>query len=130
MRVRFLTHSTPVERDRTLQRLRLVGISLALLAVALAGVALWLALDNPTISQTSRGDYTCLAPWDTVLNDASNYPGGEPPPDGDEIAERCREAGEQRFDTAVIFLVAAGVLAVAAGVVGLVVYRRDRRPLT
>ena len=118
-----------MERDRTPRRRRLVGISLALLAVVLAGVALWLALDNPTISHTSRGDYTCLAPWDTVLNDANNYPGGEPPPDGDQIAERCREAGEQRFDTAAIFLVAAGVLAVAAGAVGLVAYRRDRRPL-
>lgn len=107
--------------------LRVLGISLALVAVVLAGVALWLALDNPTISDTSRGEYTCLAPWDTVLNDADNYPGGEPPRDGDQIAERCREAGEERFNTAVMVLVGAGVVAVAAGVVGVVAHRRDRR---
>lgn len=100
------------------------------MAVVLAGVGLWLALDNPTINNTSRGDrYSCLAPWDTVLNDANNYPGGEAPPDGDQIAERCRDAGRERFDTAVILLVGSGVVALAAGTVGLVAYRRDRRPL-
>ena len=119
-----------MERDRTLPRLRLGGFSLALLALALACGALWPALDNPTISNTSRGDnYPCLAPYDTVLNDANNFPGGESPPNGDQIAERCREAGEHRFDTATTRLVAGGVAAVAAGVIGLVAYRLDRRSL-
>ena len=102
---------------------------LALAALGLVVVAFWLSVDNPTIEKTSRGaDYTCLAPWDTVLNRADNYPGGEPPPDGEKIASRCREAGEERFESAVGFAVAAGAVALAAGVVGLVTYRRDRRP--
>lgn len=103
-------------------------MALAIAACVICVVALWLAVDNPTISGTSRGDYPCLAPWDTVLNDADNYPGGEPPPDDDEIAARCREAGEQRFHQAVTVGVAAGGVAIAAGVVGLLAYRRDRRP--
>ena len=46
-------------------------VVLGLLAGALAVTAIWLAFDNPDIDGTSRGDdYTCLAPWDTVLNDA------------------------------------------------------------
>jgi hypothetical protein len=86
---------------------------LGLAAVALAVTAVWLTFDNPVIDGTSRGDdYTCLAPWDTVLNDADNFPGGEPPPDGEEIAEDCREAGRERFDMAVASGSAAVVLAV------------------
>lgn len=105
--------------------------SVALLAIALAGVALLLAVDNPAISHTARGDkYACLAPWDTVLNDADNYPGGEPPTDGDQIEQRCRQAGEDRFKTAMVLAAASGAVAVTAGVVGLVARRRDRRPTT
>jgi len=118
-----------VERDETLQRLRVGRAVLVFAALGLVVVALWLSVDNPTIEKTTRGaEYTCLAPWDTVLNRASNYPGGEPPPDGDQIASRCRDAGEERFSTAVRFGVAAGAVAVVAGLVGLVTYRRDRRP--
>jgi hypothetical protein len=70
-------------------------------------------LDNPDIDGTSRGDsYTCLAPWDTVLNGADNFPGGEPPSDGQEIASRCREAGQERFVMAVVVGSAAVVLPV------------------
>ena len=71
--------------------------TLGLVSVSLAITAIWLVLHNPTIEGTSRGDYACLAPYDTVLNDADNMPGGEPPPDGDEIGARCRDAGEARF---------------------------------
>jgi len=118
-----------MKRDRVLQRLRRAAISLALLAAVLALVALWLVQDNPTINHTSRGDdYPCLAPYDTVLNDANNYPGGEPPPDGGHIERRCREAGQERFRTAIEVAVAAGAVAVSAGVVALLAYRRDRRP--
>jgi hypothetical protein len=86
-------------------------LALMLLAAAwLAVTALWLTFDNPDIDGTSRGDnYTCLAPWDTVLNDADNFPGGEPPPDGARIAERCRDAGHDRFFVAM----ASGAAAVA-----------------
>ncbi|WP_166392096.1 hypothetical protein [Nocardioides ochotonae] len=117
-----------MERDETLQRLRVGRAVLALAALGLVVVAFWLSVDNPTIGKTSRGaEYTCLAPWDTVLNRASNYPGGEPPRDGDQIASRCREAGEERFRTAVTFGAAAGAVALVASVVGLITYRRDRR---
>ena len=84
---------------------------------ALAAVALWLTFDNPEIDGTSRGaGYTCLAPWDTVLNDADNSPGGEPPPDSAEIAARCRDAGHDRFGWAVAsWSTAAALAAWAAG---------------
>ncbi len=92
---------------------------LAALAGAFALAAVWLTFDNPDIDDTSRGDpYSCLAPWDTVLNGADNFPGGEPPPDGDDIARRCRAAGEDRFHLAVASGAAAvvtGALAVAWG---------------
>ena len=105
-----------------------IALLLGVVSIVLVGVALWLAVDNPTIDDTSRGDYTCLAPWDTVLNDAANYPGGEPPPDDDEIAARCRQAGEDRFDLAIAAGVAAGVAALSAMGLGLLSRGRDRRP--
>lgn len=93
-------------------------------ATALVGIAVWLTLDNPEIDGASRGDtYTCLAPWDTVLNDADNIPGGEPAPDGEEIGERCRELGHQRFAWAV----ASGLSAVALSLLpAALVWRRSR----
>lgn len=92
-----------------------VGFS-ALLAV----LALWLAFDNPTVGAWSRGDdYQCLAPWDTVLNGASNVPGGDREIDSDEVGVRCREAGRQRFA-----LAGVGALASAAG--GLLAVARKR----
>lgn len=91
-------------------------------AVAAVVVGIWLAFDNPEIDGTSKGDgYTCLAPWDTVLNDADNYPGGEPPADADEIAELCREVRRQQFWEATAVVVASLGLVVA----GLVVRRRE-----
>ena len=111
-----------------LRTLAIVAGLLAVVAVLLAAVAVWLATDNPDIGGTSFGDsYQCLAPWDTVLNDANNAPGGEPPPDSDEIAARCRAAGEDRFSQAVPFSIAAGVAAVAAIGVTYAHGRRDRR---
>jgi hypothetical protein len=90
---------------------------LATFAAALAATAIWLTFDNPAIDGTSRGDsYTCLASWDTALNDADNYPGGEPPPDGDDIAARCRDAGHARFAGAVASACTASALAVFATV--------------
>ncbi|GAA1477390.1 hypothetical protein GCM10009623_18360 [Nocardioides aestuarii] len=92
-------------------------------AAAAVVVGIWLAFDNPDIDGTSKGDgYTCLAPWDTVLNDADNYPGGEPPSDADEIAALCREVSGQQFWEATT-VVAAG-LGLAG--YGLVVRRRER----
>lgn len=81
---------------------------LALVGVLLLLVAVWLAVDNPTIDSTSKGDaYSCSAPYDTVLNGADNFPGGETPVDADNIANRCVEVGENRF-----------WLAIAAGALG------------
>lgn len=97
--------------------------ALLLGAAAALVVGTWLAFDNPVIQGVSRGGgdgYPCLAPWDTVLNGADNYPGGEPPPDADETAERCRAAGRQRFAEAV----ATGVAGLALGAGALVVRRR------
>ncbi len=85
-------------------------------AVVLGVLALWLALDNPDLGPWSRGEsYQCLAPWDTVVNGASNFPGGELESDSEDIAARCREAGRQRFVLAsgsAIGCVAIGLLAV------------------
>lgn len=97
---------------------------LLVLAGVLTVLGVWWAVDNPDIDGTSRGDhYTCLAPYDTVLAGADNVPGGEPPPDSEEIAARCRHAGRQRFT------LATGLLGTAAlAVVGVVVLdARGRR---
>ena len=105
--------------------------ALVVLGAVLAVTALVLAVDNPEIDGTSRGDdYPCLAPWDTVLNDANNYPGGEPPADDDEIAARCEAAGRERFGHAVGFGVGAAVLLGSAVVVVWIADRWDRRPST
>ena len=94
-----------------MRAIRYLTWALVALAAALAVTAIALAVNNPEIGGTSRGDhYPCLAPWDTVLNDADNYPGGEPPPDGDEIEARCEAAGRERFGHAVAFGVGAAVL--------------------
>lgn len=98
--------------------------SLLLGALAALVVGVWLAFDNPDITGTSRdrdGSYTCLAPWDTVINGADNVPGGERPPDADEIAERCRDAGTLQFWESVTVVVAGLGLAAAA----IVVRRRE-----
>ena len=92
-----------------------VLVLLVAFTAVLAVTAIWVTFDNPDIDGTSRGDaYTCLAPWDTVLNNADNYPGGEPPPDADEIATRCRDAGHERFQWAVATGSAAVVVAALA----------------
>lgn len=93
---------------------RVVPAVLLLAAVVLAIAAVLLAFDNPEVADTSRGDHSCLAPWDTALNGADNFPGGEPPADGQVIASRCRAAGNERFDLAYV----AGVAALGALVAG------------
>lgn len=50
-------------------------------------------------------------PYDTVLNDADNVPGGEPATDGTGIASRCSSVGQARFNLAL----GAGVMAVLFG---------------
>ncbi|HSE10312.1 MAG TPA: hypothetical protein VLB29_16745 [Nocardioidaceae bacterium] len=57
-----------------------------------------------------------------MLNDADNFPGGEPPPDGEEIAARCRALGHDRFDLAV----AGGSAAVLVFLATVVTRRRSR----
>lgn len=108
-------------------RQRPLVVFLGLLSAVLAVVALWLAQDNPDIDNTSRGDqYTCAAPYDTVLNDADNVPGGEPPADSDSIASRCVDAGEARFVQAVAAGAGAVVLVVIVG--GLAIRARRSTP--
>lgn len=103
---------------------RRLGTLLGLVAAVFALACLWLAFDNPEIDGTSKGDgYSCLAPWDTVLNGADNAPGGEPPPDTEVIASRCREAGRGRFDLAV----ASGSASVVVATLALAVTMRRRR---
>ncbi len=88
---------------------RLAGLVSALgLALLVAGGWLW--FDNPTIDEGRDGNptYDCLAPYDTVLNDASNFPGGEPPVNGESIDRKCRAAGRERFRVSVTLLVAGG----------------------
>jgi hypothetical protein len=83
-------------------RSKLLQIPLLSAAAVLVVIAIWLSFDNPEIDDTSRGDnYMCLAPWDTALNDADNFPGGEPPPDAEVIAARCSNLGHERFYIAV-----------------------------
>lgn len=115
-----------LEPDRVLRRLRRATAALGLLTVVLAGVALWLAVDNPTVGDTGGDEHSCLAPWDTVLNDANNEPGGEPPSEADQIARRCERAGEERFDRAVSVGVATGAAAVAVLGAGVATSLRDR----
>jgi hypothetical protein len=112
--------------DRSdVRAIRYLTWALVVLAGALAVTAIILAVDNPEISGTTRGDsYPCLAPWDTVLNGANNYPGGEPPTDGDDIKTRCEAAGRERFGHAVGFGVGAAILVGAAVAVTLVGDRR------
>ncbi len=103
---------------------RIARILLASVGVALVVVSLWLTFDNPEIDGTSRGDsYTCLAPWDTVLNGADNFPGGEPPPDGEEIADRCRALGDDRFEGAL----ASGLVGVVLVIASAALARRRSR---
>ena len=93
--------------------------------VALAGVlltlmSLWFVFNNPQIGGTSYGDtYRCLAPWDTVLNDAQNYPGGDTPADAEDIAARCRQAGERSFGVGVATAIAAAIALAASGILAL-----------
>jgi hypothetical protein len=104
-------------------------IVLGLLAAGVAIAALCLALNNPDIDNTSRGDnYPCAAPYDTVLNDADNVPGGEPPADSDSIAARCVDAGQARFVRSVAGGLGAVVLAGTAAVLAVRARRSTSRP--
>ncbi len=89
---------------------------LGLLAVVVALVATWLLLHNPTVKSTTLGGYTCSAPYDTVLLDADNVPGGEPPADADEVEARCIDVGKARFTQGLGLGVAAVALAALATV--------------
>ncbi|HTW16624.1 MAG TPA: hypothetical protein VMF51_15910 [Nocardioides sp.] len=93
--------------------------------VVLICTAMWLSYDAPTIAETSRGDYTCLAPWDLVVNEADADPQGEAMPDGAQAAALCREAGEERFALAVGSASGGVALGLAAVACSIVAYRRD-----
>ncbi len=95
-------------------RSRRLPLLLGIVSAVFAVVAIWAFLDNPTIDNTSLGDYTCAAPYDTVLNDADNVPGGEPPADADKVEARCTESGEDRFIQGSVAGGASVILAVMA----------------
>ena len=98
-------------------------------AILLAAMSVWFFLYNPRIGGTSYGDtYRCLAPWDTVLNGASNYPGGDPPADAAEIAAQCRQAGQRSFNAAVGTGIGAATALAAVGVLAVAGRRGDRAP--
>lgn len=108
--------------------LRRAPLLLALVAASLALAAAWLPFDNPGIRGTSRGGvYQCPAPWDTVLNEVSNRPNGEEPPDADQIEARCTEAGRHRFFLATGLGVGAGLATVATGGLAVIGRLRTRR---
>ena len=92
-----------------------LALGLVTAACVLAIAALAFAFNNPDVAGSvdpgrTGPTYQCLAPWDTVLNQADNFPGGEPPSDGEAIAARCRAAGRASFHRAVACWVASGVL--------------------
>lgn len=101
---------------------RLAALAGALATVLLALAAFWLVVHQPTIANTSRGDYQCLAPYDTVINRASNLPSGGSGRDAEAIAARCRSVGDDHFVVAVV----AAVASVAFAAVTVVVIRRRR----
>lgn len=111
-------------------RSRAVAGSLLLAALALVLAGLLLGITNPTVDErrhwagsASEPPYTCLAPYDTVLNDADNVPGGEPALNDATIAARCRAAGQERYRQGAT-LVGLGVLAGVGAAAGVVARRR------
>lgn len=99
-----------------------------LLATVLLVAAVYLALDNISVDvrasdldQTEpAGEVGCvIAPWDAVLNDNDDRPGGEHSREyGDEVAAECFAASTTRFRAAV----GLGLL----GLVALVLTQRGR----
>lgn len=109
-----------------MSRSRTVALLLGLLSALFAVLALWLMLHNPKVTGPSSGDYTCSATYDTVLNDADNVPGGEPPSDGKVIEAQCIETSESRFTQGLVSAGAAAVLTVFAS--GIAVRARRGAP--
>ncbi|WP_028645622.1 hypothetical protein [Nocardioides sp. URHA0020] len=95
---------------------RLLLALLGALSAVFAVAGMWLLLHNPSVKSVSMGMYTCTAPYDTALNEPDNVPGGEPPPDADQVEAACIDAGETRFKWGVASGAGAVLLAVAAGV--------------
>jgi hypothetical protein len=106
------TRSTEARDTQRMRKATLAGLATAALLMC---CSLLLATDNPTIKVDvppawGYDEFDCLAPYDTVLNDADNSRGGEPPPNIEEISSRCEAAGQSRFQ-----------LAIGAGVTGAIV---------
>ncbi|MCW2857280.1 MAG: hypothetical protein JWR52_2895 [Marmoricola sp.] len=101
---------------------RLAALAGAVATCLLAVAAALLVVHHPTISNTSQGDFRCLAPYDTVINHADNAPHGVAPGDAAAIGARCQSIGDDRFVVAVV----AAVASVAFAAVTVVVIRRRR----
>jgi hypothetical protein len=115
-----LAGGTAIDEDLMLTRLAAPAGALATCLLAVA--AFWLAVHQPTISNTSLGDYRCLAPYDTALNHADNTPRGSAPSDGAVIGVRCRTIGNDHFVVAVL----AGAVSLAFAAVTAVAIKRRR----
>jgi hypothetical protein len=108
------TQQRPSSRTPRCDRSHPLAVVPGVAAAFLAAIAIWLVMHNPTIDNTSFGEYSCSAPYDTVLNDADNVPGGEPAPDGGQISARCRRSGQARFTQGAVAGAAAAALAATA----------------
>ena len=114
-------------------RLIVRGLVVAALILVVAGG--WFAVHNPSVSvRPGDGypgwgdeDYTCLAPYDVVLNDADNTPGGEPPPGAERIKGDCDRAARRSFTVATMSLGSGVLLGITAAVLwGSPLRRRHR----
>jgi hypothetical protein len=99
---------------------------LGILAIVLAATAVWLVLHNPTVESATLGQYTCAAPYDTVMNEADNVPGGEPPTDADQVEAACVDSGESLFTQGLI----AGSAALVVAALAAVLFARSRSAAT
>jgi len=96
-------------------------------------IMVWFMFHNPTIQGvllngndgTYVGEWTCLAPYDITLFQASNEYGGQEVADSVYAKSHCDAAGHKSFAVGA----AAGVAGVASLVYGVVLRERGRREL-
>ncbi|MDQ6525424.1 hypothetical protein RB608_17510 [Nocardioides sp. LHD-245] len=102
-------------------------------AVVVTIVGFLLTVIHPTIDEgrQARGaaeePATCLAPFHTVLDGADNFPGGEPPLNGESIAAKCREAGRTRYRQGIVLMGVGGLAGLGVAIAVLRSRVRERR---
>jgi hypothetical protein len=93
---------------------------IAVVGVVAALAMIPLMMANPTVeARTTDESFQCLAPYDVVLNNASNDPDGDPGLPGEDISGECETVAHHRFyaglasgAVALVLLLAAIVIAV------------------